>query len=166
MFNNIKADAKRYKSEGGIRKIGFWIVAIYRFGSFANRQFFLLRIPCKILYYLLAKPIRIFYHVFIPSKAKIGPGLYLPHPFNIMMGENAVIGKDCSIYHGVTIGDHAVVENNVVLFIGSCILGGITIGDRTEVAPYCVVNRNVKDNMIVAAPLPRILSQELVRKQT
>jgi serine O-acetyltransferase len=170
MFNNLRADAKQYSKFGGFRQIGFWIVAIYRFGSFAKKQFFLIRVPLMIIYFLLCRPVRIFYHVEIPASTQIGPGLYLPHPFNIMIDESAVIGQNCSIFHGVTIGNGPkaglpIIGNNVVLFTGSCILGGITIGDKTEIGPLSVLTSSIKEKMIVISPQSRVLTQELVRRQ-
>ncbi len=82
-----------------------------------------------------------------------------------MVDETSIIGQNCSIFHGVTGNGPKsglpVIGNNVVLFTGSCVLGGITIGDRTEVRPYCVLTNNVKEKMIVVSPQPRILPQEL-----
>jgi serine O-acetyltransferase len=170
MFNNIRTDIEQYMKFGSIWSTGLWVTAIYRIGSFAKMQCMLIRIPLMIIYFVFSRPIRFFYNIEIPANTKIGPGLYMPHPRNILISKSAIIGQKCSIFHGVTIGTGPrpgppIIGNNVVLFIGSCILGGITVGDYTEVGPYCVLTNSVKERMIVVSPVSRALPQALVRKQ-
>lgn len=75
---------------------------------------------------------------------EIGPGLRLPHPHTISFGPDVVIGSDVTIYHNVSIGGLAKpvdvrlgvtprrasprIEDEVIIYTGSVILGPITVG--------------------------------------
>jgi len=61
---------------------------------------------------------------------------------HIVMGETAVIGNDCSILQGVTLGGtgkadedrHPKIGDRVLIGAGACILGNIKISDGSKVA--------------------------------
>lgn len=78
----------------------------------------------------------------------------LPHGLNgIIVSHNAVIGKDCRIFHQVTIGEgHGgapVIGDHVVLGASCKIIGGIHIGNHVKVAAGCVVMENIPDHSVV-----------------
>ncbi|MFL9827999.1 serine O-acetyltransferase [Rhodoplanes sp. SY1] len=86
----------------------------------------------------------------ISATAKIGPGLYLPHPIGIVIANNTIIGVDVDIYQGVTIGRirgndprAAIIGDGVSIYAGAKILGPVSIGDRAEIGANAVVLRNV-----------------------
>lgn len=68
-----------------------------------------------------------------------------------------VIGKNCNIHKGVTIGQEnrgkrkgtPVIGNNVWIGVNSTIVGGITIGDDVLIAPNTFVNQSVPDHSVV-----------------
>ena len=169
MFNNIKADMKRYSQIGGfLNKIGFWITLLYRFGSWGNRQFFLIKIPVKIIHAILVLPIRMIFKVYIPTKTCIGPGLLLEHPFNILIPAETVIGENCTIFHEVTLGRGSIpalpqIADNVILFPGSKILGGIKIGSNAHIGANVVVLRNVPEWTFLLPPKPQIIKAALAK---
>lgn len=170
MFDNLRRDAGRYREYGGwFVNLGFWVVAVYRLGALAHRLPWPVGIPLRVLYYLMKIPIHIFLHVELPSAARIGPGLFVLHPFNIFVGAGTVIGRDCSLFHEVTLGfgpthGEPSIGDNVVLFAGARVLGGITVGDRTEIGANCVVTRSVKGEMLVMLPAAPVIPQVLVRR--
>lgn len=94
----------------------------------------------------------------INPAAQIGSGIMLDHATGFVMGETAVIGNDCSILQGVTLGGtgashedrHPKVGNNVLIGAGASILGNITIGDRAKVAAGSVVLKPVPSQCTVA----------------
>ena len=162
MFDNLRRDLARYDGEW-YRRSGFWITAIYRFGVWGNSMPTLfLRVPMWILYLLLKIPLGIFSsNVFLwagPRGAHIGSGLCLYHPFNVLIGRGVEIGKDCSIYHEVTLGTGQIpgmpkIGSNVAIYPGARLLGGIVIGDSTMIGANCVVTKDVPlGSIIVAAP--------------
>jgi serine O-acetyltransferase len=119
--------------------------------------------------WLVGRPLRLILHIDLPSRATIGPGFALVHPYNVLIGPDTEIGAECTIYHEVTLG--ADVQNrspkigsHVVLFAGSRVFGGITIGDRTEIGVNCVVVRDIPPYSLVVAAMPRIIPQSLVRR--
>lgn len=161
----------KYEDVGGwYANPGFWIVAIYRFGNWADSlPSSFLRIPMWMLYRLLKLTFhRHNVHLWAGRCGpRIGAGLHLIHPTNIMIGGGVEIGEDCLIFHDVTLGTGQIpgkpkVGNNVDVYPGARVLGGITIGDNSMVGANCVVTRDVPaDSIILAAPsrvIPRTLS--------
>jgi serine O-acetyltransferase len=98
----------------------------------------------------------------ISVKAEIGPGLCLVHPTSIMI-PSTTIGDNCLIFHEVTIGSNLTrggmpkIGNNVDVYVGARILGGITIGDNAKIGANCVVTSNVAANAIVFSAPTRTL---------
>ena len=171
MFDNLRSDSVRYELLGGwMTHAGFWIIAIYRFGVWADAlPTALLRLPAWILYRILRLSYRQFNVELWAGKAgaHIGPGICLIHPANIYIGRGVEIGANCKIFHEVTLGTGHIpgtpkLGNNVDIFVGARILGGITIGDDSMVSANCVVTKDVAaGSIIVSAPnrtLPRSLS--------
>lgn len=98
------------------------------------------------------------YGIHLGLGSQIGENLRLPHPQNIIIGEGAVIGDNCEIYHNVTLGTkHSVktkkveyprVGNNVKIYTGSIIIGGITIGDNSIIGAGSLVMKDVEPNSV------------------
>ena len=63
--------------------------------------------------------------------AKIGKGLFIDHGTGVIIGETTVIGDNCTLYQGVTLGGngketgkrHPTLGNNVMVSAGAKILG-------------------------------------------
>lgn len=89
--------------------------------------------------------------------AKIGKGLVIDHGIGVVIGETAIIGDDCLLYHGVTLGAngkdtikrHPTIKNNVMIGTNAIILGNITIGNNVQIGANCLVNFDVEDNLVV-----------------
>lgn len=96
-------------------------------------------------------------HIEIYGFSDIGPGLYLGHIYNITINPKAVIGKNCNIHKGVTIGQENRGKRKGVPTIGDCvwidvnstIVGNITIGNDVLIAPNSYVNCDVPSHSIV-----------------
>ncbi|MBI5658951.1 MAG: hypothetical protein HZC43_05225 [Nitrosomonadales bacterium] len=170
MFENLRRDIARNSHDGRwYTNPGFWVVAIYRFGMWAHSLPIYIRVPMWAIYRLLRLPL-FFYHVHLwagRSGTRVGAGLRLTHPTSIMIGSGVEIGEDCVIFHNVTLGTGQIpgtpkIGNNVDIYPGACVLGGITVGDRSMVGANCVVTRDVPpDSIILAGParaMPRSLS--------
>ncbi len=170
MFQNVRADMKRYSDLGGwYANLGFWIVLGYRFGVWAaKRRFLPIRILLQVIYRLLVLPWRLVQHVELPTRAEIGPGLRLPHAHSILLPPGAKIGSECTIYHEVTIGYGAKpgmpqLGDHVVVFCGARILGGITVGEHAHIGPNVVVSRDVKAGAMVMPPAPRSVPMAMTK---
>ncbi|MEY4768077.1 MAG: hypothetical protein RL637_716 [Pseudomonadota bacterium] len=83
--------------------------------------------------------------------AQLGRRLFIDHGMGIVIGETAVIGDDCTLYHSVTLGGtswkkgkrHPTLGNGVVIGAGAKVLGPIMIGDQARVGSNSVVLKNV-----------------------
>ena len=79
--------------------------------------------------------------------AIIGKRLFIDHGMGIVIGETAVVGNDCTIYHGVTLGGtgkdvgkrHPTIGNNVMIGSGAKVLGPIVIADNVKIGAGAVV---------------------------
>ncbi|MGR9106127.1 MAG: serine O-acetyltransferase [Gammaproteobacteria bacterium] len=100
--------------------------------------------------------------------AEIGERLFIDHGMGVVIGETAVIGNDCTLYHGVTLGGttwrkgkrHPTLGNGVVIGAGAKILGPIEVGDGARVGSNSVVLKNIPANATVVGIPGHIISPE------
>ena len=86
--------------------------------------------------------------------AQIGKRLVIDHGMGIVIGETAIIGDDCLLYQGVTLGGsgkekgkrHPTLGNNVLVGCGAKILGSFKVGDNSRIAANAVVLNEVPDH--------------------
>ena len=79
--------------------------------------------------------------------AQIGKGLFIDHGSGVVIGETAIIGDNCTIYQGVTLGGtgketgkrHPTLGDNVMIGAGAKLLGNFTVGDNSKIAAGAVV---------------------------
>jgi serine O-acetyltransferase len=99
----------------------------------------------------------------IDVNAVIGPGLRIYHFGNIFIHGRAVIGANCTMRHGVTIG--AIGENGPAPRIGSNVefgayaqaLGNIRIGDNAKLGAMSLIISSVPDNLSAVGVPARII---------
>lgn len=87
---------------------------------------------------------------------------HLPHGlYGIVLSHNVIVGKNCTIFHQVTIGEGKggapVIGDDVIIGAGAKIIGGIRIGNRAKIGAGCVVACDVPDGATVVMDKPRIL---------
>ena len=93
----------------------------------------------------------------LPYTAKIGGGLLLVHAFGITLNDAAVLGRNVTLYKGVTVGSVVtgprqgvpVIGNHVYIGINSTVVGGITIWDDVMIAPNTFINFDVPSHSVV-----------------
>ena len=94
----------------------------------------------------------------------------LPHGLNgIIVSPDAHIGKNCTIFHQVTIGnDYRKLENvptigdNVTIFPGAKIVGKVHIGNNCKIGANAVVVKDVPDNSLVVVGEQRIIQNNKI----
>ena len=154
---NFKADLNRY---GGLRAFfreqSLWVVLWYRIGSkIVAIKNPMLRQICKVPYYLVFRFLETFIGISIPPETTIGPGLRIFHFGQIFINSKAVIGNNCTIRQGVTIGSineelgAPVIGNNVEFGFSSSVIGNIRIGDNVTIGAMTLVTKDVPSNSIV-----------------
>lgn len=107
---------------------------------------------------------------------QIGPGLYMPHPFGIVIG-GATIGKNFTIAQNCTIGGKKAVGAKgvetpgwhskerinigdwVFMGAGSCVLGPVTIGDNVIIGANSVVTEDIPSNVMVAGVPAKVIKK-------
>ena len=85
--------------------------------------------------------------------AQIGKGLVIDHGMGVVIGETAIIGDDCQLYHGVTLGGrgssdvkrHPTLEDGVYVGSGAKVLGNITLHKNCKVGANAVVLEDVPE---------------------
>lgn len=123
-----------------------------------------LRLPAR----MLSAFTRVLTGVDIHPGATIGPGLFIDHATGVVIGETAEIGRDVTIYHGVTLGGvslerakrHPTVGDNVLIGAGAKILGPVTIGEGSRVGANAVVVKSVPPGSVVVGVPGRVISRD------
>jgi serine O-acetyltransferase len=164
MLSLLFLDYKKYKRYGGnfISIIfftqGFWAIcqyrvahAVYKFPIPVLKQ--LLQILCLIW----QKLIEVTTGISIPASVQIGHSLYIGHFGGIILNAKAIIGNNCNISQGVTIGvsgqgkNRGVpkIGNNVYIGANVVIAGSISVGDNVLVGACSLINTNVDSNSVM-----------------
>lgn len=94
------------------------------------------------------------YGIEIHPAAQIGNGVFIDHGMGVVIGETAIVGDNCTIYQGVTLGGtgkdkgkrHPTLGNNVLVGCGAKLLGNFTVGDNAKIAANAVVLSDVPEN--------------------
>ncbi|MFV0535940.1 MAG: serine O-acetyltransferase [Dysgonomonas sp.] len=108
---------------------------------------------------LIRKYIRIVYSCELPYTVVIGDNTTFAHNgLGVVVNEHAIIGNNVSISHNVTIGGRngrgrPVIEDDVFVGPGACILGGVTVGKGAFIGANAVVIHDVPENSLVVTPL-------------
>ena len=145
-LNNIlEKDKKRYEGKIPIFQV------LYRKSQTTKY------LPLKLIYKILFRFFRERKHIELSSDTKIGEGLYIGHPYAIIINPQSVIGKNCNIHKGVLIGQEnrgkrkgtPIIGDNVWIGINSAIIGAVHIGNDVLIAPNSYVNCDVPDHSVV-----------------
>jgi len=112
--------------------------SLYRFG---------LRLPARLVSHFSRAVTGIEIH----PGARIGEGLFIDHGMGVVIGETTIIGDNCHLFQGVTLGGtstrrakrHPTLSDNVVVGAGAKVIGDITIGESAKIGAGSVVVTNV-----------------------
>ncbi len=107
----------------------------------------------------------------IHPAAQIGTGLFIDHGMGVVIGETAIIGDNCTIYQGVTLGGtgkdkgkrHPTIGNNVTIGSGAKVLGPFTVGDNSKIAANAVVLNEIPPNSTCVGVPAHIVKRDNVK---
>ena len=99
--------------------------------------------------------------------AQIGKGFFIDHGMGVVIGETTIIGDNCTLFQGVTLGGtgkekgkrHPTLRNGVVVGTGAKILGNIEIGDGVRIGAGSVVVKSVPPNCTVVGVPGRVVKR-------
>lgn len=102
----------------------------------------------------------------INPNARIGEGLVISHGVGLVVGGDVVIGTDCLLHHGVTLGapttskiaDCPRLGDRVVVGAGAQVIGALTVGDDATVGAGALVTEDVPTGALARAPRAKISS--------
>jgi serine O-acetyltransferase len=176
MFNHIKEDVSIVFERDPAARTHFEIITTYP-GVHALTMHRFSHWLWKARFYWLG---RMFSHIGrfltgieIHPGATIGHRVFIDHGMGVVIGETAVIGDDCTLYHGVTLGGtswnkgkrHPTLENGVVIGAGAKVLGPITIGAGAKIGSNAVVVKDVPANATAVGIPARIVEEEKTNKE-
>ena len=112
-----------------------------------------LRLPARLISHLGRAVTGIEIH----PGARIGEKFFIDHGMGVVIGETTVIGDNCHLYQGVTMGGtstkrakrHPTLGKGVVVGAGAKVIGAVTIGDGAKIGAGSVVVTNVPPNATV-----------------
>jgi serine O-acetyltransferase len=130
---------------------GFKTLKAYRFGVWRMNVPQPFRAPLSLWYRRQFRHCRDVYGIELPYAATVGRRLTIEHQHGIVVHGECVIGDDCFIRQGVTLGnksldkpfDAPVLGNGVNVGAGAKVLGKVTLGDRAQVGANAVVVKDV-----------------------
>lgn len=170
-IKNLYYDAKNIQQKDPAARNIFEVILLYPgfHALFFHRiAHFFYNIKLFFIARLISQLTRFFTGIEIHPGATIGKRLMIDHGMGIVIGETAVIGDDCVIYHQVTLGGtgkekikrHPTIGNNVLIGAGAKLLGPINIGDNVKIGAGSVVLKSVeKNSTVVGVPEDRVIKR-------
>ncbi len=107
----------------------------------------------------------------IHPAATIGKGVFIDHGMGVVIGETAVVGDNCTIYQGVTLGGtgkdkgkrHPTIGNNVTIGCGAKVLGPFSVGDNSKIAANAVVLNEIPANSTCVGVPAHIVKRDNIK---
>jgi len=165
LWAQIKEDYVTHKRDWTLP--GFRAVAVHRFGNWRmGVRPKILRAPFSILYRMMFRHVRNHYSIELPYEVKLGRRVKFEHQGAVVIHGNSVIGDDCIIRQGVTLGARREEEHDkaptlgrgVSVGAGAKILGPITLGDGALVGANAVVLKDVPAGCTVVGIPAKIIA--------
>jgi len=152
--------------EGDWTRPGFRALAVYRFGVWRmGIRSKIIRAPFSMLYRFLFRRVRNGYGVELPYSATVGRRVVIEHQSCIVIHGNSVIGDECILRQGVTLGNRRMEQpheaptlgRGVNVGAGAKILGAVMIGDGAAIGANAVVLSDVPAHALAVGIPARIV---------
>ncbi|KAF2513572.1 serine O-acetyltransferase [Flavobacterium foetidum] len=176
LFQLIKSDYKKHLKYGGNFFVivfftqGFWASFHYRISHYIykNVKWKIFRFPLLLWVLINQKIIEVLTGISIPASVTIGHSFYIGHFGGIIINANAVIGNNCNISQGVTVGVSGLGEkrgvpilgNNVYIGANAVIAGKIILGNDVLVSACSLVKDSFPDFSIISGVPAVVISQK------
>ncbi len=117
---------------------------------------------------MISQTSRFFTGIEIHPGAQIGKRFFIDHGMGVVIGETAVIGDNCLIYQGVTLGGtgkdkgkrHPTLGDNVMVGSGAKVLGPFKVGDNVKIAAGAVVLDPIPDNCTAVGVPAKVIKRD------
>lgn len=166
MLKKFKSDLKKYKRYSGnsafvliLTQQGLWAILVYRINNsiYNSNIFNPIKSVLLLIGLLFQKLMEILTGISLPYKATIGDNFYIGHFGGIIINSQSVIGNNCNISQGVTIGVSGVgvyrgvpiIGNNVYIGVNAVVAGNLKIGDNAVIGANSLVTSSVETNTTV-----------------
>lgn len=154
--------------KGLLYKMVHMFGAIFVSASFMTTFWFriltILPPPFRKILYLNYKWVNFITGIQLPIGTKIGKGLKFPHYSCIVISKRTIIGDNCTIYQGVTLGKTAAgcpkLGNNVIICANATVVGKVNIGNNAFIGAGAVVIHDVPDNSVVVGNPAKVVSDK------
>lgn len=177
MFEHFRADLARHGVRGRLATFrllldnqGLWACACYRAGRHLQDH----RLPPGLHqlamagYHLWWKVVQMTTGILISPDCRIGPGLYIGHFGQIILHSDVVMGANCNISQGVTLGlarqqgrwGVPTVGDRVYIAPGAKVIGPIHLADGTVVGANAVLNCSTTENQVMVGVPARAVSEK------
>ena len=174
MFRTLRNDIRRVKESDPAARSAFEIWLCYPGLSAVRshrRAHWLFNHGFKTLARIWSQGNRARTGIEIHPGAVIGDGLFIDHGAGVVIGETTVIGRNCVIYQGATLGGtgketgkrHPTLGDNVMVGCGARVLGPINIGNNVKIAANAVVLKDLPDNCTAVGVPARVVRQDGVK---
>jgi serine O-acetyltransferase len=171
MFKRMKEDISVVFDQDPAARSTFEVVLTYS-GLHAIWAYRIAHALFKRKFFFLARAVsqiaRFFTGIEIHPGAQIGRRFFIDHGMGVVIGETCIIGDDCTIFQGVTLGGtgkekgkrHPTLQNNVLVASGAKVLGSITIGENSKIGAGSVVLKDVPPNATVVGIPGKVVVQD------
>ena len=160
-----EADLARSGTRSVMREQALWVVWVYRYGRRIDRRPEGLRKKIETRWYwILFRLVETATGISLPKACAIGPGLRIWHFGGIFVHPNTVIGKNCTLRQGVTIGNRGtddgapILGDDIELGAYAQIIGPIRIGDGCRIGALTAITKDLPAGAIAVGQHPRIIT--------
>ena len=173
----VRIACGKYRYKGRMGKIIFFMRALLINESFIVCFWFRIGCYLKAKHNIFSKMLLVFIRIIhllncrwtgiqIPIGTNVGPGLYFNHFSSIVIAQSAIIGSNCTVFQGVTIGRTwngsapPNIGDNCIICAGAKIVGDVKIGNNVVVGANAVVTKDVPAGCVVAGIPAQVISED------